>query len=269
MTVDDFAAFQPEWVEPIGIDTCGHRLHEIPPNGQGIAALIALGILRHFDLESLPIDGAESQHLQIEAMKLAFADVYAHVADPRGGMRVHAPSEMLDDAYLAGRARLIDPTRAQRFGAGNPVARRHHLPHRRRRERHDGELHPEQLHGLRLGRRRAGLGRLDAEPRPRLHPRRRQPELRRAGQAPVPHHHPGVPHQGRPAADELRHHGRQHAAAGAPADDRAHARPPPAAAGGVRRAALALQPRARDQRRGDDGRGDGAPASSSAATRSR
>ena len=120
MTAKDFAAFKPEWVEPIGIDTFGHRLHEIPPNGQGIAALMALGILRHFDIESLPIDGAESQHLQIEAMKLAFADTYAHAADQRGGMRC-TPDELLDDAYLAGRARLIDPKRAQRFGAGNPV----------------------------------------------------------------------------------------------------------------------------------------------------
>ena len=49
-------------------------MHEIPPNGQGIAALIALGILEHFDLASLPPDSVASQHLQIEAMKLAFAD---------------------------------------------------------------------------------------------------------------------------------------------------------------------------------------------------
>ena len=119
MTAADFAGYRPEWVEPIGIDVYGHRLHEIPPNGQGIAALVALGILRHFDIESLPVDSAESQHLQIEAMKLAFADVYAHVADPRG-MRC-STEEMLGDTYLADRARLIDPNRAQRFGAGNPV----------------------------------------------------------------------------------------------------------------------------------------------------
>ena len=119
MSVADLAAYRPEWVEPIGIDVYGHRLHEIPPNGQGIAALVALGILRHFDIEGMPVDGAESQHLQIEAMKLAFADVYAHVADPRG-MRC-STEQMLDDGYLAERARLVDPRRAQRFGAGNPV----------------------------------------------------------------------------------------------------------------------------------------------------
>jgi hypothetical protein len=57
-TVADFAAYQPEWVKPISRDYRGHTLHEIPPNGQGIAALIALGILEKFDLASLPVDGA-------------------------------------------------------------------------------------------------------------------------------------------------------------------------------------------------------------------
>jgi len=118
MSVADFAAFKPEWVEPIGVDAYGHRLHEIPPNGQGIAALVALGILRHFDVASMPVDSPECQHLQIEAMKLAFADVYEHVADPRGGMRLTC-EQMLDEGYLAGRARLIDPKRAQRFGQGH------------------------------------------------------------------------------------------------------------------------------------------------------
>jgi gamma-glutamyltranspeptidase / glutathione hydrolase len=118
MSVEDFAAFEPEWVDPIGLDIWGHRLHEIPPNGQGIAALIALGILRHFDIGTLPIDGAEAQHLQIEAMKLAFADVYEHVGDLRGGMRLSC-AQMLDESYLAARAKLIDPKRAQRFGHGH------------------------------------------------------------------------------------------------------------------------------------------------------
>jgi len=119
MTAADFAAFTPEWVEPLAKDYRGHTLHEIPPNGQGIAAQIALGILQRFDVASLPVDGVESQHLQIEAMKLAFADVYRYVAEP-GSMDV-TPAQMLDDAYLAERAKLIDPKRAQDFAAGNPV----------------------------------------------------------------------------------------------------------------------------------------------------
>ncbi len=119
MRASDFAAYAPRWVEPIGQDYLGHRLHEIPPNGQGIAALIALGILRHFDLHGLAPDSTAAQHLQIEAMKLAFADVYRYVSDP-ASMEV-TPAQMLDAGYLAQRAKLIDSKRAQDFGAGNPV----------------------------------------------------------------------------------------------------------------------------------------------------
>jgi gamma-glutamyltranspeptidase/glutathione hydrolase len=118
-TVQDFASFQPEWVKPIARKYRGYELHEIPPNGQGIAALIALGILDKFDLASHKVDSADSQHLQIEAMKLAFADVYRYVAE-RSAMEV-TTEQMLDDAYLASRAKLIDMKRAQDFKAGNPV----------------------------------------------------------------------------------------------------------------------------------------------------
>lgn len=115
----DFAAYKPEWVKPIGKNYRGYTLHEIPPNGQGISALIALGILDKFDLSSMAVDGVDSQHLQIEAMKLGFADTYRFVAEP-SAMEVTA-EQMLDDAYLASRAKLIDMKRAQDFGAGNPV----------------------------------------------------------------------------------------------------------------------------------------------------
>ena len=119
ITARDFEAYQPEWVKPISKDYRGYTLHEIPPNGQGISALIALGILDKFDVASLPMDGVESQHLQIEAMKLAFADTYRYVAEA-SSMEV-TPAQMLDDAYLASRAKLIDMKKAQDFGAGNPV----------------------------------------------------------------------------------------------------------------------------------------------------
>ena len=115
----DFENYQPEWVTPIAKDYRGYTLHEIPPNGQGIAALIALGILDKFDVAGLPVDGVDSQHLQIEAMKLAFADVYKYVAEA-SSMEVTV-EQLLDDAYLASRARLIDMKKAQDFGAGNPV----------------------------------------------------------------------------------------------------------------------------------------------------
>ncbi len=119
MTEADLAAYQPEWVEPLAQNFRGHTLHEIPPNGQGIAAQMALGMLEHFDLASMAIDSAACQHLQIEAMKLAFADVYRFVADPR---HMEGPvSLLLDAGYLASRARLIDPQRAQHFGPGYGV----------------------------------------------------------------------------------------------------------------------------------------------------
>ncbi len=118
ITLADLGAHQADWVEPLAQPYRGHVLHEIPPNGQGIAALIALGILARFDLASLPVDSAASVHLQVEAMKLGFADVYAHVADP-ATMRVHG-SNLLDPDYLARRASAIDRSRAQDFGPGLP-----------------------------------------------------------------------------------------------------------------------------------------------------
>ncbi len=117
-TLADFAAHTLDWVAPLGLDYGAATVHEIPPNGQGVAALMALGILRAFDLASLPPDSIESQHLQIEAMKLAFADAYRYVSDPR---TMEFPgSALLDPDYLAARARLIDPHRAQDFGPGEP-----------------------------------------------------------------------------------------------------------------------------------------------------
>jgi gamma-glutamyltranspeptidase/glutathione hydrolase len=118
MTEADLQGYQPEWVDTISRDYAGHRLHELPPNGQGIAALIALGILAQHDLPGLPVDSLDSQHLQIEAMKLAFADTYRYVAEP-GAMELK-PQDLLSDAYLAERARLIDMKRAQVFGPGRP-----------------------------------------------------------------------------------------------------------------------------------------------------
>src|SRR5690606_14830665 len=96
----------------------GYTLHEIPPNGHGIVALIALGILENFDLRSHPVDGPDSLHLQIEAMKLAFADARRYVADI-DYMDID-PKALLDRGYLKSRADLIDMKRAQDFGHGTP-----------------------------------------------------------------------------------------------------------------------------------------------------
>ncbi|MDQ8032436.1 gamma-glutamyltransferase [Bordetella genomosp. 1] len=120
MTLEDLRNYKPEWVKPISKSYRGYELNEIPPNGQGIAALIALGICERFDLANMKVDSLQSQHVQIEAMKLAFADLYRYVADPRS-MEV-TPEQMLSDAYLDSRAKLIDLDRATHFQAGRPHA---------------------------------------------------------------------------------------------------------------------------------------------------
>ena len=112
----DFERYQPEWVDPLAIGYRGHQLHEIGPSTQGIAALMALGMLEHFDMKALGADRVSAKHVQIETMKLAFADVYRSVAEP-SWMAV-SPAQMLDAAYLKSRARLIRMNKAQDFGPG-------------------------------------------------------------------------------------------------------------------------------------------------------
>jgi len=114
----DLAQHRCDWVEPIHVDYAGLRLHEMPPNGQGLAALIALGILKRFDLPAKPVDSAASLHLQIEAMKLAFADAHRYIADP--ATMDTTTDALLDDAYLDQRAARIDERRAQDFDHGSP-----------------------------------------------------------------------------------------------------------------------------------------------------
>jgi gamma-glutamyltranspeptidase / glutathione hydrolase len=118
MKISDLAAHKSDWVAPLEMSYRGYTLHEIPPNCQGIVALIALGILEHFDVRSHAVDGADSLHLQIEAMKLAFADAWRYVGD-LDYMDVK-PRDLLDKGYLQSRSKLIDPKRAQDFGHGTP-----------------------------------------------------------------------------------------------------------------------------------------------------
>ncbi len=119
MTLADLATYAPEWVAPISKDFAGHTVHQIPPNGQGIAALMALGMLEHLDIVNLARDSAASQHLQIEAMKLAFADTYRWVGDAHSMTQMRI-QDLLDPAYLAARARLIDRSHAGDFAHGTP-----------------------------------------------------------------------------------------------------------------------------------------------------
>jgi gamma-glutamyltranspeptidase/glutathione hydrolase len=118
LRLNDLAEHRADWVRPMSLDYHGYRVHELPPNGQGIAALLALGILLRHDLSAVPVDSARSLHLQIEAMKLAFADAHRYIADP-DHMQID-PESLLDNAYLDERAALIDPERAQDFKHGQP-----------------------------------------------------------------------------------------------------------------------------------------------------
>jgi gamma-glutamyltranspeptidase / glutathione hydrolase len=118
MAASDLAAHRADWVGTISTTYRGYTIHEIPPNGQGIVALIALGILDEFDMSSLPADSADSVHLQIEALKLAFADAQAYVADT-DYMQV-GPERLLDKEYLKQRAALIDRIQARPTSAGAP-----------------------------------------------------------------------------------------------------------------------------------------------------
>jgi gamma-glutamyltranspeptidase/glutathione hydrolase len=120
IAVEDLANHASTWDEPISVTYKGLRVWECPPNGQGIAALIALNLIEGYELDRDPLS-ADRLHLEIEAMRLAFADTRWYVADPRVAQ---VPiDELLSKAYAAERRRLIDPKRAvldQKRGA--PVA---------------------------------------------------------------------------------------------------------------------------------------------------
>jgi gamma-glutamyltranspeptidase / glutathione hydrolase len=194
----DLAEHRPEWVEPIAhLDDATSALHEIPPNGQGLAALIALGILRHRpELRDHAVDSAPWLHLQIEAMKLALADAERWIADPEHMTEV-TRGDLLDDDYLAARAALIDPRRAGDPGHGAPArggtvylstadadGRMVSFIQSNYAGFGSGVVVPDT--GISLQNRGAGFV---------LTPGASQPGRRR--QASVPHHHPGLPDAGR------------------------------------------------------------------------
>ena len=106
---EDLAAYSPEWVEPISTEYRGVTVHEMPPNGHGITALMALNILKDLPLGEEK-ESAQTYHAMIESMKLAFTDAKAFVADP-ASMRVEV-KRLLSDGYAAARRSLIRPDRA-------------------------------------------------------------------------------------------------------------------------------------------------------------
>jgi len=119
LSEEDLGNHKADWVGTISQSFGNVKLHEIPPNGQGISALIALGILRHTNITDYQPDSVEALHLEIEAMKLAFADMRDYVAD-LDYMTDVTVEHLLSDDYLKSRAALIDSNKAQDFKAGAP-----------------------------------------------------------------------------------------------------------------------------------------------------
>ena len=110
MTPQDLTEFQAEWVEPIQTTYRGWKVSELPPNGQGIAALEMLGILEQFPLGEWGFHSARTLHAMIEAKKLAYADLLKYIGDPRfGPMPVQ---QLLSRENVVRRAQLIDPKKA-------------------------------------------------------------------------------------------------------------------------------------------------------------
>ena len=110
MSVEDLAAHESTWEQPISVTYRGFRVHECPPNGQGITALIALNLLEGFDLTSLGSLTVERLHLMIQSMRLAFADSRWYVADPKFS---NVPvNELLSKEYAEQRRKLIDKNHA-------------------------------------------------------------------------------------------------------------------------------------------------------------
>ena len=238
LTAEDLANHRVDWVELLSRDFAGGSVQELPPNGQGIATLIALGILEQCGIEKHHPDSVQSLHLSIEAMKLALADLDRYVADE--AHMAFAAKELLSDHYLKSRAALINHDSASDFVYGSPTQSWHGLHQHRGRQRDDGLVYSVQLYGLRF--RHCGAGYRDQPAKPGLWlcAGSKSPERAGGEQASVPHHHSGLcDGRQRPAADVLRRDGRPDAGAGAHADGATHHAARAKPAGGNRCAALA------------------------------
>jgi gamma-glutamyltranspeptidase/glutathione hydrolase len=110
LTLDDLKSHGTTWLAPLSVPFKGYRLWELPPNGQGVAALEMLRLLEPFDLAAMGHNSAQYLHHLIEAKKLAYADLDRYVADPKA-MDI-APEALLSDAYIDSRRRALDPKRA-------------------------------------------------------------------------------------------------------------------------------------------------------------
>ena len=120
LRASDLAEFEVEWVTPLRTTYRGWAISELPPNTQGIAALMMLGIMEQFPIGEYGFHSSRALHVMIEAKKLAFADMLRYVGDPRAGLVPSAA--LLSREHAVARAAALDPRRAQRAVAHRPVA---------------------------------------------------------------------------------------------------------------------------------------------------
>jgi len=119
MSLEDLADYSAEWVEPLSVDYHGWTVSELPPNGQGIAALEMLNIMSHFPLAQFGHNSVDALHVMIEAKKLAYADLLKYIGDPKFS-KIPVPG-LLSPEYAAERAKLIDMAKANcSVDAGTP-----------------------------------------------------------------------------------------------------------------------------------------------------
>ena len=256
MTPRDLAEFESEWVEPISTSYHGYDVFELPPPGQGFAALEMLNILEvcvpklGFSLAALGPTNPMYWHLMVEAKKLAYADLLAHNADPK--FSAVPVSRLISKQYAETLCSRINPDcrvedrRAREHGWRNDLSDdggslgEHGVADSQRvqRVRQRGDGRPVRLRA--------------PESRHGVFSRPAQPECRRAAQASVPHHHRRLRDEGWPAAHDLRQHGRDRAAGNPRAAHGEPDRPRHERADDDRRGALHAQPER--QRRAARGR---------------
>ena len=202
LTTEDFAAHKSEWVEPLSVPFQEYRLWELPPNGQGIAALEMLRLLESYDLASMGHNSATYLHHLIEAKKLAYADLEDFVGDPE--FMAIEPERLLADDFIAARRAQLSPERALRYADPDrsvTESETTYLAAARRGGQHD-LLHQQRGGTFRLRSRRAGYRVRTPESGGRFFDQRGTSQYRGPGKASVPHHHPGVCHEDRPDGEQ-------------------------------------------------------------------
>ena len=241
-TLEDFADFQPEWVEPISTTYRGWTVYELPPNGQGIAALSMLNIMEQFPMAQYGHNSADALQVMIEAKKLAYADMYQYVGDPR--FTPIPVKEMISKDLATQRAKLIEMDKAscqvvpsdieQELDAhGNSTIYMSTID----KDGNIVSLIQSNYAGYGTGMVAPGLGfsfhnrgaGFELTPGPS--------ELARRAQAAASHHHSGLHGKGR-HSHRLRHHGRLEPGAGARAVCRQRRRLRDECAGGAGTAAI-------------------------------